>query len=275
MSRKRSATGTIRKKTGTPSVEDKQIADVKPPEDGGPLALKLDASTIRDKKKRIHDLMIERGVNINKGNFTSIGGADLRVMFELYDEIFFNGYFADNVHEEVLFSISRKMTRAGGKTVTLSDPKAYVIKLSSTLLFQSFDHKERKVVVNGVVCHDRLEAAMCVMEHEIIHLLELVNFKDSSCSKQRFASLCLNIFGHTDVKHDLVTGYEYAHREYGLKVGDTVSFEFEGNVRKGIITRITKRATVMVKDRKGRFQDDRGNSFSKYYIPLRLLKLSR
>ncbi len=237
------------------------------------LNLVYDRSVIESKTKIIYERMLDESKYIDRGNFTCIGSPDLKRMFELYDEIFFNGYFSKNHPDKVFFKISRRMTRAGGKTESYRNPEIYVIKLSSTLLFQSFEDKDREAVVNGIVCHDRLEAAMRIFEHEIIHLLEFVLFGRSSCSKPRFISLSNSIFGHIDVKHRLVTGYEITDKRYGLNVGDAVSFEFEGELCRGHISRVTKRATVMVSDPEGGYRDFGGKRYCKYYIPLDHLKL--
>lgn len=237
------------------------------------LNLGYDRSVIESKTRIIYERLLDGSKYLDQGNFNRIGSPDLKRMFELYDEIFFDGYFSKNCPDNVFFKISRRMTRAGGKTEVYNDPKIYVIKLSSSLLFQSFKDEDREVVVNGIVCRDRLEAAMHIFEHEIIHLLEFVLFGRSSCSKPRFISLSNSIFGHIDVKHRLVTGYEIADKKYGINVGDAVSFEFEGELCKGHILRITKRATVMVSDPEGQHRDFGGKRYCKYYIPLDHLKL--
>ncbi|MEA3558399.1 MAG: hypothetical protein U9R75_04010 [Candidatus Thermoplasmatota archaeon] len=236
------------------------------------LNLKYHPAVIDRKTRLIHDRMLDRSEYLDAGNFTKINISDLKMMFELYDELFFKDFFKRNFPDQVYFNLSTKMTRSGGKTEVFGDPKFYVIKLSSQLLFQSFDDEDREIVVNGIICHDRLEAAMRIFEHELIHLLEFTVLGNSSCSRPMFISLCIRIFGHTDVKHQLVTGYEIANNRYGLNVGEQVSFEFEGEIHQGIISRITKRATVMVENPEGQFRDLSGKSYSKYYIPLDHLK---
>lgn len=92
---------------------------------------------------------------------------------------------------------------------------------------------------------------MRILEHEIIHLLEMIIFKNSSCKNKRFKTIVKNIFGHSDVTHQLVTQKEVANKKMNLKIGDRVTFEFDGKRYFGFITNITKRATVMVRDKKG------------------------
>jgi hypothetical protein len=57
--------------------------------------------------------------------------------------------------------------------------------------------------------------------------------------------------------------------------GWDLSFEYGGETYSGVISRITKRATVMVRDPAGDFRDLQGDPYSKYYIPLENLKHKR
>lgn len=81
-----------------------------------------------------------------------------------------------------------------------------------------------------------------------------------------------NIFNHTDVTHKLVTQAEIAQKKFKLRAGDKVLFEYEGRIYRGIVSRITQRATVMVKNKNGDFKDAKGIRYSKYYVPLQHLK---
>lgn len=237
--------------------------------------LKYTPQDIEKKTKKIYCQILAESKNFDQGNFTIIGMDDLRHLFELYDQYFLDRFFYNNYREKIFFRLSRRMTKAAGKTTYIKHTNIYVISLSTTLIFQTFHDVMREVVVNGIVCHDRLEATMRVLEHEIIHLLELVLFGSSSCSQPRFKRLSRNIFNHTDVTHQLVTQAERAQKKFNLRVGDGVLFEYEGKTYRGIIFRITKRATVMVKDSNGLYLDSQGNRYSKYYIPLHLLKQSK
>ncbi|MCD4784238.1 MAG: hypothetical protein K8T10_10505 [Candidatus Eremiobacteraeota bacterium] len=237
------------------------------------LQLKYSKTKIRKIGKKISRRLIAESKYLTEPNFEQISRKDVAGMFWLYDEIFFNNFFKNNFENKIGFRLSNRMTRIGGKTtMRMARGKiSYEICLSSELLFQTFDDVKRKVEVNGIVCFNRLEAAMRIMEHEIIHLLEMVLFGDSSCSAPRFKGIVKNIFGHTDVTHKLVTQRERAFKKLGLKVGDRVRFSYDEKYLKGIIYRITKRATVMVQDGKGTYIDKKGNRYSKYYIPLELL----
>lgn len=143
----------------------------------------------------------------------------------------------------------------------------FEIILSSTLLFQTFADVKRPVEVTGIVCKNRLEAMQRIVEHELVHLLEMLVWDDSSCSQRRFHGIAHRFFGHREHRHDLITQTERAAKKFQLKPGSRVRFSFEGRVLTGHINRITRRATVLVADPKGeRFSD--GHRYRRYYVPL-------
>ena len=226
---------------------------------------------IKEKTKEIYNQIHTQSDNIDQGNYTSIAISDLRFLFELYDQIFFNNFFAKNYEDKIFFRLSKRMTKVAGKTQRFIKTNDFMISLSTTLIFQTFNDITREIKVNGIICSDRLEATMRVFEHEIIHVIEHILFDNSSCSKPFFKRLAHNMFGHTDVTHQLITQMEVAHENFNLHVGDIVSFEYEGNIHEGFVNRVTKRATVMVKDGNGQFKDSNGNRYAKFYIPLQHL----
>ncbi len=234
--------------------------------------LKYTPAKIRKKNRKIYHQTLAESKDMDQGNFNAIRADDLIRLFELYDLHFFDRFFHNKHKGKVFFRLSERMTRAGGKITYAKGTDTYTISLSTALIFQTFEDVMREVTVNGIVCRDRLDATMRILEHEIIHLLEQVLFDSTSCSKPRFKRLSRNIFGHTDVTHRLVTQAELAHKQHNLRVGSAVSFEYDGETYRGIISRITKRATVMVRDPAGDFRDLQGDQYSKYYIPLEYLK---
>ncbi len=115
-----------------------------------------------------------------------------------------------------------------------------------------------------------MQALQRIMEHEIIHLAELLAFDNSSCSAARFKLLAKNIFGHADTKHDLVTPREHAAVTQGIKVGQSVEFRFQGVRHVGRVNRIHHRATILVESGKGMKHSD-GKKYVKFYIPVPML----
>lgn len=209
-------------------------------------------------------------------NFTSSAARDLQRMAELYDRAFFGGHcLAIAKHYGMQFRWSKRMTSTGGKTVrtihtdrvTGKQHVRYEIVLSATLLFQTFSDLQRPIRVTGLLCTNRLQAMQRILEHELIHLVEMVVWGDSCCAASRFQSIAGRLFGHTEHKHDLITQQERAARKFNIRVGSVVQFRHEGTICVGTVNRITRRATVLVPDRRGQLYDD-GHRYRKYYVPI-------
>jgi len=221
--------------------------------------------------------LMRESPTIPEPNFNTISGRDIRSLFEMYDAHFFEGMLTQTLDTTpITFRSSSRMTSAGGKTSSWRPQRngpisRFEIAVSSTLLFRTFsgDDVERPVTVTGLECTNRLQALMRVMEHELVHLTELLGWDTSSCRQDRFHSIAFRVFGHTDHRHALVTPREQAASQ-GIRPGIQVQFEFEGRTLRGVVNRVTKRATVLVPDKSGvRYSD--GISYSKFYIPLSLL----
>lgn len=240
-----------------------------------------DPAKTKQTAAHIYWKLLKNSRTIRQANFGSIDKHDLAYMFELYDGLYFDGKISELLREvdhPLSFRLSGKMTRAGGKTTReetwngkkLLDRK-YDIAISTTLLFQTFKDGKKPVTVTGVQCHDRLQALQKIMEHEIIHLVEMIVWYHSDCFRRRFKSITGRLFGHTESTHQLTTVDERAMTEFGIKVGDQVSFGHEGKRYTGFVNRITKRATILVPTNKGELFSD-GKRYAKFYVPIQNLK---
>lgn len=143
----------------------------------------------------------------------------------------------------------------------------YEIAISARLLLNSFQDNDRPIHVSGQLCSDRLDAMMRIMEHELVHLIEMLTFGESSCKRTRFLTIADRLFGHTHASHRLITPCERAAVEHKLQPGDEVEFSFQGQTLRGRLNRINSRATVLVPDPGGlRYSD--GKHYARYYVPL-------
>lgn len=238
-----------------------------------------DAANAVEKATEVYDALLLESRCLDAGNFERIETADLEKLFRLYDELYFKGLCGAVARQDgnsLQFRLSPRMTSAAGKTTqrrkrgSKSTAAGYEIAISTTLLFQTFEDDWRPITVSGVACKDRLEALQRIFEHEILHLLEMLIWNDSSCAKMRFRNFAAGCFGHTQSTHQLITPREVAREVYGLRNGQRVQFVFEGVRMQGIVNRVTKRATVLVPDPHGQRYSD-GQHYSKYYIPLHML----
>jgi hypothetical protein len=249
------------------------------------ISLRYSSENIAGLTKSIYDAILRDSAHLRQGNFTRISTADLSLLFDLYDGGFFSGGLRQLLQAAgapLTFHLSARLTRAAGTTKRFRTRRAapgatpaqgarYEIALSTTLLGQTFQDVQRTIRVNGLVCHDRLQAAQRVFEHELLHLLEMLVWGKSSCSAGNFKALALNLFAHTETRHDLVTQQERARARFDLRVGDRVAFDLEGQRHVGTLRRITKRATVLVESADGAPYTD-GKRYRKFYVPLPLLR---
>jgi hypothetical protein len=165
------------------------------------------------------------------------------------------------------------MTKAAGLTKYNRKTKNFELIFSIPLLLHAFNENQGKAFeVNGIMCNSPKEALMRVMEHEIVHVLEFIIKGNSSCSKKDFKNISYLLFGHTQTKHAITQEPVTPPEKYDFKIGQEVCFSFDGKNYTGIIHRITKRATVMVKSPKGIYTDKKGNFYAKFYVPLSMLK---
>ena len=249
-----------------------------------PLTIHNSPETIAARTSAIHAAMLRDSLQMRQPNFTIIGTDDLALLFRLYDEQFFAGWLAQSVREKaagpVHFRLSSTMSRAGGKTIrhrTFGPAGAshvhFEIAIASRLLFMTFGDIARPIIVCGLICTDRLQAMQRIMEHELIHLTELLLWGNSSCSAPPFRALANRVFGHTQSTHDLVTPREHAALHHGIRIGSMVRFEFDHVRLVGRVNRISRRATVLVESDDGVPYSD-GKAYRKFYVPLSMLTLA-
>ena len=237
----------------------------------------LDAQQITACTAQIHAAVLAKSKYIDAANFTRIHPSDLELLFAEYDAAFFSGKIKASLGTTPLqFGFSKRMTSAGGKTARYADPRSgsrrYEIIVSSTILFACFHEDDhRPITTSGIVCRDRLDALQRVMEHELVHLVEMILWDNSSCSQARFHSITRRLFGHTENRHQLITPKERAIVKFGIKPGMKVRFRFDGKLHTGIVNRISKRATVLVEDERGQRYSN-GKHYAKFYVPVQSLE---
>jgi len=231
------------------------------------------------RRERIRTDALSDSRHLGTEDFRAIHPEDLRRMVDGYDREFFGGRLLAAVPGKAPYlGFSARMTRAGGRTVrrrarrddgALAAP-TFEIRVSTTLLFASFREGGPAVRVVGHPCLDRLDALQRILEHELVHLSELLLDGVSSCKREPFRRIAHGLFGHLEHTHDLVTPHRLASEVHGIHRGARVRFELAGVRHEGTVNRITKRATVLVEDPEGEPYSD-GKRYRKYLVPLQLL----
>ena len=233
-----------------------------------------DNKTIENKRKYIAKEFMKLSTNIKSKTIKEISTMDLTILFELYNQVFLNNQLTDEFPGSFKFSLSTRMTRSAGatrcpKNMSKMEPEDVVIEFRFGVdFFLDYEGVEKSKIVCGIETNYALEALQLVFEHEICHGIEFTYFHQSSCKGKRFKTLANNLFGHTSSFHQLPTIKELAREKLGLKIGDQVTFVFQNQRLIGIINGINKRATIMVKDKNGLYEDQQGNRYAKFYVPL-------
>lgn len=230
--------------------------------------------------RRIYQTTLACRPGIQTGNFLELCDSDLKFVFNATDDLYFDGmvrHLAKTNAFPVQFRVSKRMTNSGGITkMTLVQgrrrEKQFEIAVSAPLLFNSFqENTGTATVVTGIPCLNRLEALQKIIEHEMLHLIEMMLWDDSNCSAKRFRSIAARIFGHTQSNHQLLAPRDIARRDHDITPGDWVYFSHNGSPLAGRVNRITKRATVLVPSGKGiRYSD--GKRYAKFYVPIESLR---
>lgn len=214
--------------------------------------------------------------NLQQPNFQRLASSDLVALYRAIDRHFLENRVSTTIRDaghSLSFRVSQRMTSTGGCTTTRFHPRSglgnFQIAIAGQLLGQTWANRQTALVC-GVTCHDMREGLCRIMEHELLHLSEMLIWKDSSCAQPRFKNIAQRLFGHRASKHRLLTHRDIAAQNHGLRPGDTVQFLFDGRKMAGKINRINKRATVLVPHPKGQAYSD-GQRYLKYYVPLKML----
>jgi hypothetical protein len=232
---------------------------------------------IRQKRAEIARRLIARSANIKDHTITCMAPSDLKILFDLYNELFFENCLLQDFRGKMKFSLSRRLTSSAGKTICVKNmgrlkPEEVVMEIRMGVdFFFNYDAVESEKKVNGLPCRNALEAFQLVFEHELCHVIEFIYFQTSNCSRSRFKYIARSLFGHLTSYHQLPTRQRIVCEKLGLAIGDPVSFIYGNQRVQGVLSKINKRATVMVRDQKGNYVDREGNRYRKFLVPVELL----
>jgi hypothetical protein len=236
----------------------------------------VDRAMIRE---TIRDHLLRHSRYIQSPNFVRCSDTDLRMLYERYDQHFFDrqlrAHLAAQSATPLALRFTGRLRSSGGVTRRVrrrgESRFSYAIEISHNVLFENFRTPEETAVVTGIECQDRVDALMRVMEHELLHLAEYLAFGETRCAGERFQSAAFSLFGHTAHQHAMLTRRTRTLRSTSLRPGHRVRFTHEGQALVGMINRINTRATVLVESPRGTRYTD-GRSYIKFYVPLPALE---
>ncbi|HMP79233.1 MAG TPA: hypothetical protein PKD54_07260 [Pirellulaceae bacterium] len=226
----------------------------------------------------IQDDVRAHAPHLQTGDLKRLHVSDLEILFQAIDRQVFEGWIGHilkKIGAPLSFRLGTRMTSCGGTTTrirsqTKSSQERYEIAIAPRLLFTTFQLAPSALVC-GIECFNVYEALQRIMEHESIHLLEMVVWRVSSCKRRRFKDIAHRCFGHSSSNHCLMTPAQAAANVFEIRVGDQVAFEFEGHSLRGVVNRVTRRATVLVRSAAGQRYTD-GLRYRKFYVPMEALR---
>ena len=236
----------------------------------------LSADTIYTKRSAVRERVSRESSHFGVGDLEGLSAADLHLLFGSYDDLFFQNQLSGLLTasgSQILFDVSKRMTSAGANITrrgTKSTRRVYRIAVSAPVLFASFRRTGDTPTANGVVCTDRTMALQVLMEHEFVHLYEMLTTGKSNHGSL-FKKVALDLFGHTDFRHNLVTVVQQASERLGVRLGEQVGFSFRGSRMVGKRNAVNRRATVLVPHRGGAEYKD-GQKYLKFYVPVSSLQ---
>jgi hypothetical protein len=235
----------------------------------------LSAVTIRARRLAVRDRAREASPRFQTARLEVLGDSDLYLLFSAYDDLFFRNHLSrllTATRSHLHFEVSTRMSSAGANISqhgSGNTHRVYRVAVSAPVLAASFRTPGQAFLVNGVQCTDRLEALQLVLEHELVHLYELLT-TGRSAHGPTFRRTAWDLFEHTDFRHALMTPRTHVATALDLRLGDRVSFPFAGRKLVGTLNRVTSRATVLVPDRGGVKYTD-GQHYRKFYVPVNAL----
>jgi hypothetical protein len=236
----------------------------------------FDAEAAAAARRTVRERLLESPRTLDGPAFTRLHADDLATLTSAYDAVFFDGKLRVALGTTLLrFGFSTRATKRGGGTVRTAPAGGqavrYGIVISTTPLMESFRTPGAEVRVCGLVCGDRLDALQRVVEHELVHLAEMLAWDASSCSRPRFQGIAARLFGHTSHQHEMLTPGQRASVVHGIRPGDAIWFEHQGKRYEGTVNRITKRATVLIPHPAGQAFSD-GKRYQVVYVPIPSLR---
>lgn len=78
------------------------------------LEIKVDEKTVKRKRREIYDRTIKLSPRIKNGRISSMAPSDIKLIFDLYDQLFFGNWFKERSTCGIEFAISKRMTRSAG-----------------------------------------------------------------------------------------------------------------------------------------------------------------
>ena len=153
-------------------------------------------------------------VGEDRENHFEVTVALMQSMWKSYDRHFFKNNLIDTLEKtrhRIIFMINNRLRTSAGRCFAgVLNPQTklfeYKMELAPKVFRDTFKNEEKSVVNNGVVCRNRLQCAMLIFEHELLHALMFMFAPESTRlgHSELFVRMARSLFQHTDIHHNLL-----------------------------------------------------------------------
>jgi hypothetical protein len=187
---------------------EKKVSKISIPiEDPEDLLAPNDLKVIDKKREKIKKLMLPR-MNNNPNSVALLKDGDLRYLFNLIDDEYFDSYLQDYIEDEKVNLVVRfgKAERTGGFCEI--NPPCRVDVMISRPIFLDVYIGGPDPINAGLFCYDGITCLMITMEHEMTHLFLNLFFTEEILADgphgPLFRKTVHDVFGHKKTYHELL-----------------------------------------------------------------------
>jgi hypothetical protein len=169
----------------------------------------LENKISKDKIKKNHNI-IRKFLNIDSKKFI-LTDLIIKKLFIIFDKLYFKNLIEDKLYDnriDIDFGVSNKFKNAAGMCKYRNNKVELIF--SSYIIEKIHQDKFKSIEINGILCYDITDVLINLMEHEITHLILFLYDKYThdvkSGHNHQFKNLVVNMYGHTKITHDLLSG---------------------------------------------------------------------
>jgi len=165
----------------------------------------IEVTTIKENHSKIR-----KELKIDLKNF-KLSDLIVKKLFMIFDKMYFKNLIQDKLYNnnyDLDFGISNKFKNSAGYCKYTRNKVEIVF---SNFIFEKIhNNKFKSIEINSLICYDIVDVLINLMEHEITHLILFIydNYKNDikSGHNDQFKKIVYNMYRHTKISHDLLTG---------------------------------------------------------------------
>jgi hypothetical protein len=181
----------------------------------------------------------------------------IKKIYEYIDLEYFDGcislYLIDRYDRNLKCRINGSLRTTAGRMYSsgIDGHSTPVLEISDKVFNDLFQNGETQLVSGGLRIHNWLEALIRTIEHELCHLIlftcDLDNATVNSGHGSMFKKFINHVFGHTDYRHELLSGCASVvdQLKAELKSGFIIEYKLKDEIHQGKITDLRKRYLIV------------------------------